>query len=240
MLTEVRVVAAAGRDGRTRLLRVEADGQLAARATGTRSDGSARVHLVGAAAGPLGGDDVRVVLEVGPGAALEVRSATAALALPGRDVGSRAEVRTEVHVAEDGRLDLACEPTVVCTGADLRTVLDVDAAQGARAHVRDVVVLGRHGEPPGRWRGRVSAVVSGRPLLRSTLDGDRPGTRDGARAVVSILAVGCAPVSASAIRDAAGWAVVTPLATGGWSATAWAPDAPAAFRLLRLSPATPA
>jgi urease accessory protein len=238
--TEVRVVAAADRDGRTRLVRVEADGQLAARATGTGPGGSARVHLVGAAAGPLGGDEVRVTLEVGPGASLEVRSAAAAIALPGIAPGTHAQVRTDVRVAGGGALHLACEPTVVCSGAELRAFLDLDAGPGARVLIRDAVVLGRHGEPSGRWLSRISAVVAGRPLLRSTLDGGLPGTRDGARAVASLLAVGHPPVTASGVRDGDSWAVVTPLAPGGWSATAWAPDAAAALRMLPMPTAVPA
>jgi urease accessory protein len=239
MRTDVRVVAAAGQDGRTRLVRIEAGGQLAARATGTGPGGSARVHLVGAAAGPLGGDEVRVTLEVGPGASLEVRSAAAAMVLPGCGPGPRALVRTEVHVADGGALHLACEPTVVCSGAELRAFLDLHAGAGARALVRDVVVLGRHGEPSGRWLSRISAVVAGRPLLRSTLDGGLPGTRDGARAVASLLAVGHPPVTASGNRDGDSWAVVTPLAPG-WSAMAWAPDAAAALRMLPMPTAVPA
>ncbi|MGF1647035.1 MAG: urease accessory protein UreD [Kineosporiaceae bacterium] len=232
MRTEVRVVAAADPGGGTRLLRVAADGQLAVRATGAGPDGAARIHLVGAAAGPLGGDEVRILLEVGPGAGLEVRSAAATLALPGRGPGASAEVRTEVRVAEGGRLGVACEPTVVCSGADLRTVLEVDAHQGAQVRVREVVVLGRHREPPGRWLGRLSAVADGFPVLRSTVDGDRLSAVDGARAVASVLAVGHGPATAAAVRRQGGWAVVTPLAAGGWSATAWAPDPLTALSLL--------
>ncbi|MGF1661121.1 MAG: urease accessory protein UreD [Kineosporiaceae bacterium] len=230
MQTEVRVVAAAGRDGRTRLTRLEADGQLAVRATGTGPGGAARVHLVGAAAGPLAGDEVRVILEVGPGAALEVGSAGASIVLPGRSPGGRAEVRTEIRVAAGGRLDLACEPTVVSAGADLRTALTVDAAPEAVVTVRDVVVLGRHGEPPGRWTARVSAAVGGLPVLRSTQHGILASAR-GARAVAAVLALvstgqdgGDPAVAARAVRSGDSWAVAAPLPAGGWSATAWGPD----------------
>lgn len=226
MRTRVHVVAVAGADGRTRLATVSADGQLAVRETGPATvSGAARVHLVGAAAGPMGGDEVVVTVDVGPGAALAVRSAAAAIALPGgaRD-GSTARVRTEISVATGGRLDLACEPTVVCSGAVLATRTEVEAADGADMRIVEQTVLGRHGEHGGDWTGRTSATLAGTPVLRSSLDGDSMRARGG-RAVITVLSLG--PSAAGAVPAASAgppWAVLTPLAPGGRVATAWAAD----------------
>ncbi len=83
------VAASRGPGGRTRVTRLRSDGPLALRESG------GAVYLVGAGAGPLGGDDLSLTIEVGPGACLDVRSAAASLVLPGSGV-SRLAVRAEV------------------------------------------------------------------------------------------------------------------------------------------------
>lgn len=240
MRTRVHVAAAADADGRTHLTTLSADGQLAARATGAASSRgtAARVHLVGAAAGPMGGDEVVVVLEVGPGAALELRSAAAAIALPGgAGDGGPARVRTEITVAAGGRLDVACEPTVVCAGGALLAHTQLEAAADADVRITESTVLGRHGEGGGTWSGRSSAAVAGEPVLRATLDSDLLRAR-GARAVVTVLALGpAAATGTAAAHEGPAWAVLTPLTAGGWSATAWGGDlAAAADALARVMP----
>ena len=77
MRTCVEVVGRVGRRPR-----VQARGALTARVT---TDGV--VHLVGAAAGPLGGDEVRVRVVVEPGAALRVCSVAASIRSEERRVG---------------------------------------------------------------------------------------------------------------------------------------------------------
>ena len=78
------------------------------------------VHLVSAAATPLGGDTIRVRVVVEPGARLRVRSAAATMAMPGTaTMESRASWDLEVA----GDLDLDPQPTIV-------------AGAGASPHVR--------------------------------------------------------------------------------------------------------
>lgn len=158
-----------------------------------RPTGRAQVHLVHGAGGPLGGDDLALEVRVGAAAALAVRSAGATLVQPGRDPGP-ARWDTTVDVGAGGELDWAPEPTVVTSGAAFETSLRVDLAAGARARVREVVVLGRHGQTGGRYRGRLTVTLDGAALLAHTtlLDGaDRalggPGGVAGARAVGSLL-----------------------------------------------------
>lgn len=77
-----------GRGG-TSLPVLDGQGPLALRRT--RASGSeARVMLVGAMSGPLGGDHFTVEAEAGEGARLHVGSAAATIALPGQAKGRRA------------------------------------------------------------------------------------------------------------------------------------------------------
>jgi urease accessory protein len=89
MRAEARIVAEADGRGGTRLAVLRGESPLLPRRTGPRTGDEVTVHLVGGAAGPLRGDDLRLDVEVGPGARLEVRSVAAQLALPGRRPGWR-------------------------------------------------------------------------------------------------------------------------------------------------------
>ena len=166
-----------------------------------RPTGDARVHLVHGAGGPLGGDALRLEVQVGAAATLAVRSAGATIVQPGRS-GQAARWDTGVVVGTGAALDWGPEPTVVTDGATFHTSLRVDLCVGARAVVREVVVLGRHGGVGGRYQGRLDVTVDGVPLLAHTtlLDGadaalGGPGGIAGARAVGTLLLAGrgCVP-----------------------------------------------
>lgn len=156
-----------------------------------RPDGAGTVWLVGSAAGPLGGDDLVLRVEVGAGARVAVRSVAAQVVLPGIS-GAPARVRIEAEVAAGGHLDWCPEPTVVAAGAELHQTSVVVLADGATLRWREGLVLGRHGEEPGLVTSRLDVDLAGRPLLRhgftSAVDG--PAGRAGARAIVSELRAG--------------------------------------------------
>jgi urease accessory protein len=161
-----------------------------------RPTGDARVHLVHGAGGPLGGDALRLEARVGAAATLAVRSAGATIVQPGRS-GLPARWDTGVVVGADATLDWGPEPTVVTDGATFHTSLRVELGAGARAAVREVVVLGRHGGIGGRYQGRLTVSVDGVPLLAhaTLLDGANPalggpGGTAGARAVGTLLVAG--------------------------------------------------
>jgi len=182
-----------------------------------RQTGARRVHLVHAAGGPLGGDELALDVEVGAGALVAVHSAGATLVQPGAGAAAGVPARWAVtaRVGLGGRLDWAPEPTVVADGAALASTLRVELAAGAAATVRELVVLGRHGQRGGRYTGGLEVVVDGVPLLAHTtvLDGADPalcgpaGTA-GARAVGTL-------VHAGALEARAG-------ATGGTADVRWA------------------
>ena len=127
------------------------------------------VHLVGGAAGPLRGDDLRLDIEVGPGAHLTVHSVAAQLALPGR-AGLPAS-RFEIHasVAAGGTLIWAPEPLIAAAGCDHRAVTVVDVAEGGCLHWRDDLVCGRHGEPAGDVTTELTVRYGGRTAYRHDL-----------------------------------------------------------------------
>jgi urease accessory protein len=163
-----------------------------------RPTGQARVHLVHGAGGPLGGDLLRLDVSVGAEATLAVRSAGATLVQPGRS-GQAARWDTGVVVGSGGALDWGPEPTVVTEGAIYHASLRADLGAGARAAIREVVVLGRHGTLGGRYEGRLDVTIDGVPLLVHTtlLDGadpalGGPGGSSGARAVGTLMLAGSA------------------------------------------------
>jgi urease accessory protein len=152
------------------------------------------LYLVASGAGPVGGDDLHVDVDVGPGASLVVRSAAASMVLPGpSNKPSSLRVRARVR----GSLRWEPEPTILVAGCDHRTTTMIDLAAGATLVWREVIVLGRHDEPTGSLLQRLHVDVDGTPLLRSELPvGPRwpgaggPAGTDGALVVTSVLYVG--------------------------------------------------
>ncbi|SIS19059.1 urease accessory protein UreD [Williamsia sterculiae] len=159
MHTEVVISAIAGRSPR-----IHAVGGLAVRQTGPH-----RLHLVSAAATPLGGDTIRVVVRVAPGARLHLTAVAATMAMPSRpDRTSYAD--WEVEVGAGGRLLLDPLPTLVAGGADHESVCRVSAAVDASVTVTEAVQIGRTGETAGAWSGRLDADIDGTPVLRHRLE----------------------------------------------------------------------
>ena len=128
-----------------------------------------RAALVPIQAGPLDGDRDVVRLHVGAGATLVVVPIAATLALPG---ASRLELDATVEAG--GRLLLDDGPLIVAAGARVTRRTRLDLGPGALAAVREVVVLGRAGEPPGAIDSELRATLDGRPLLHDALRGTDP------------------------------------------------------------------
>jgi urease accessory protein len=181
-----------------------------------RQTGARRVHLVHAAGGPLGGDQLGLDVDIGAGAVIAVHSAGATLVQPGAgaEAGVPARWAVTARVGAGGRLDWAPEPTVVADGAALESTLRVELVSTAAATLREIVVLGRHGQQGGRYTGGVAVAVDGVPLLAHTtvLDGADPalcgpaGT-GGARAVGTLVCVGVeVPAAASGEAADVRWA----------------------------------
>ncbi|OBB55679.1 urease accessory protein UreD [Mycobacterium sp. 852013-51886_SCH5428379] len=157
MRSDVTIVACPGRPPR-----IEHTGGVAARRT--RFD---TVHLVSAAATPLGGDLITVRIIVEPGARLTVRSVAASVALPGM---SSSESRTHWEIESAGELDVDPQPTVVAGGSRHVSTTLVRLTGPGRFRLREQVQIGRSGERDGVWSGALSADVDGLPLLRHRID----------------------------------------------------------------------
>ncbi|MDX2533560.1 urease accessory protein UreD [Streptomyces scabiei] len=190
-----RLTARADGRGGTALPVLESDGPLALRRTRGSGD-EARVMLVGAMSGPLGGDRFAVEAEVGAGARLHVGSAAATIALPGQAKGE-AHYGVRIEVAAGGELRWLPEQLISAKGSDLYVSTRVELSEGARLVFREEQVLGRSGEEPGRLTSRLGVWSGGRPLLDQQVScgpgapggWDGPAVLGGHRALGQLLVV---------------------------------------------------
>jgi urease accessory protein len=141
---------------------IECTGGLAARITQTDT-----VHLVSAAATPLGGDVLHMRVVVEPNARLQVRTAAATVTLP-------SATSLESHAVWDlevaGDLDLDPQPTVVAAASRHVTSTRLNLIGSGRIRLRERVQIGRSNERQGFWSGSLHADVDGSALLRHRVE----------------------------------------------------------------------
>jgi urease accessory protein len=161
------------------------------------------VHLVGTAAGPIGGDRLRLAIVVEDDAELDLRSVAATIALPGPG-GEASALDVDIVVRRGGRFHWRPEPIVVVRGADHRVNVRARLDPDATLVVGDTVVLGRTGETGGSIVQRLDVEVGGAPRLRNEVrmgpcwpDAAGPAVTGGARVVAQVLAVGPSTCSAA-------------------------------------------
>ncbi|WP_433260582.1 urease accessory protein UreD [Micromonospora vinacea] len=221
-----RLVARADGRGGTALVELHGETPLLLRQTPT-DGGVATVHLVGGAAGPLAGDDLRLEIEVGPGAAVRVHSVAASIALPGRaGAVSRMAVRAVVHAG--ATLHWLPEQLVAAAGCAHLAESRIELDAGATLRWRDELICGRYGEAPGGAVVHTQVDYAGRPLLRQSLavgphapGWAGPAVLGGAPATGSLLVVD--PSQLAGPPTAEGSVARLPLAGGPatlWTATA--------------------
>jgi urease accessory protein len=157
MLSDVLIVAAPNRPPR-----IECAGGVAGRRTAADT-----VHLVSAAATPLGGDTIRVRVVVEPGAVLRLRSAAATMAMPGTVT---MESRSSWELEVEGLLDLDPQPTIVAGAARHVTSTRLSVSGAGSVRLRERIQIGRSHERQGFWTGAVHADVDGAPLLRHRIE----------------------------------------------------------------------
>jgi urease accessory protein len=145
-----------------RMPRIECTGGLAARSTEPDT-----VHLVSAAATPLGGDVLHMRIVVEPGARLQIRTAAATVSLPGAST-SESHAIWDLEVA--GHLDIDPQPTVVAANSRHVTSTRLNLAGSGHLRLRERVQIGRSGERQGFWSGSLHADVDGSPLLRHRVE----------------------------------------------------------------------
>lgn len=239
--------------GRTTITRLRSDPPLVLRPTvPTGPEPPARWHLAGpatarvalaaGAAGPIGGDRLRLDVEVGAGATLVVRSVAATVVLPGpHGEASRSEVA--ISVGAGASLVWLPGPVIAARGCRHESTTRVSLAPGSRLFARDELVLGRHGEGAGSIRQRLRVRLDGRPLLDQelhvgpdALGSDGPAVTGGRRAVGATLVVDREWAEAAAFGRAAaaahGTSARLPLCGPAVLISALAPDVPALRRHL--------
>ncbi|WCR10896.1 urease accessory protein UreD [Paracoccus stylophorae] len=123
----------------------------------------ARVALAAGTAGPLGGDDYRLDIHVGAGSTLVLTEISAMLVLPGASGGlSRMTVRATV--GPGATFVWWPEPIIAAARCDHRHDVRIALDGTARMILREEVLLGRHGERPGDFTGRLRITRDGVPL----------------------------------------------------------------------------
>jgi urease accessory protein len=157
MRSDVVIAACPGRQPR-----IECSGGIAARRTEPDT-----VHLVSAAATPLGGDTIRVRVIVEPGARLRVRSAAATVVLPG---AATLESHACWDLEVEGDLDIDPQPTVVAGNAHHLSATRLRLTGSGRVRLRERIQIGRSDELHGFWSGSLWADVDGAPLLRHCIE----------------------------------------------------------------------
>ncbi len=135
-----------------------------------------RVGLVATTALLLGGDEVELAVELGPGTTLDLFDVAGTVAYHGR--GRAASWRTSITVADGACLTYAGQPFVVSDGADVDRTLSLDLAASGRLRLRETLVLGRDGQIGGRVRSRADLRVGGVEAWREETDLDPAGIRN--------------------------------------------------------------
>jgi urease accessory protein len=160
-----------------------------------------RAAFVSTQAGPLAGDRDSTRIVVGAGATLIVEPVAATLALPG---AARTVLTLDVTVRAGGRLVLDEGPLIVAAGAHVERRCTIELEAGAVAALRETVVLGRDGEPPGTLDSATRVTVAGIALLHEGLrieaagDGFHVAIAPGHRVLASAGLFGMRPAAAVA------------------------------------------
>ncbi|WP_354698910.1 Urease accessory protein UreD [Paraconexibacter sp. AEG42_29] len=176
--------------------------QLRGWAGASLGEAAVRVGIVQTGAMLVGGDDVRLEVDVGPGASLVLQDISATLAHPMAPGVPAAAQSLDVRVADGARVVIAEEPLVIAHGARVRRSVRLALEGSASAVHRDTLVLGRHGEPGGAVRTRTRVERDDRPVLDDGLDTGDPGVSaspavlGGARVLSSLAAFGLPSLTA--------------------------------------------
>jgi urease accessory protein len=168
-------------------------------------EGRCELRLIGTAAGPLAGDDLSICLQLRAGAQATLRAVGASLA-QGREGQGGAAVAGLAGVAgtlsiradlADGA-DLVADPgaLVVCHGSRVDVRLELTLGAGAAVEWRELIVLGRAGEPPGHATLRWDVTRLGRPVLRQFVNLEPgPALRSRAGLIAGRRVLACALIS---------------------------------------------
>lgn len=129
--------------------------------------------IVGAAACPVGDDDVAIDLRVGEGVAATVRTVAATIVYAARGPGTR--LATRLHVGPGATLVWQPEPVIVTPRARHRGTLVAEVAATGTLVADELVVFGRTDEPGGQIRSSTELRVDATPVSLTSFDSTTPG-----------------------------------------------------------------
>ncbi|MGN6753656.1 MAG: urease accessory protein UreD [Intrasporangium sp.] len=160
--------------------------------------GAARVCLSAGAAGPVGGDELTLDVQVGAGSTLVLGEISATLLLPGAD-GAASRTTVRVTVEAGGTLLWWPQPVIAAHACNHLTEVRIELATDARLVMREEILLGRHNEAPGLLRQRLSVRRDGLPVHLQDLElgsatGRSPAVLGDHRALGNILVVAPDPL----------------------------------------------
>lgn len=129
----------------------------------------ASVALVSTRASLIAGDDVRLSLTVGAGAALELVEIGATVAHHVRG-GPSARVAVSLQVEPGGSLVWRGQPVIAAAGCRALRATVAEVGVGGRLLLGETVALGRAREQPGALTARTRITYGGAPLIDEMLD----------------------------------------------------------------------
>lgn len=156
------------------------------------------VALVPTTALLLDGDRVAVDVRIGAGTRLRILEVAGTVAYSG--AGRGASYSTRVEVQAGGAVVWDAKPFVLTAGARVARDVAVHLEAGARACLRETIVLGRTGEEPGRMQARTRIYDAVAPVLIEDLnigaDHGLPGILGRAKVLDQVTLVGVRPPDA--------------------------------------------
>jgi urease accessory protein len=117
----------------------------------------------------LHGDSIEMRVELGEDARVEITDIAAMVAHDGRG-GPHATLQTTARLAPGAVFVWDAKPLVLCAGCAVRRTIALELAAGATALLRDTIVLGRPGQPPGVLKTCTTVRYAGVALHHETLD----------------------------------------------------------------------
>lgn len=152
------LVTAQHRNGRTILSDLRSDPPISLRPT------RRGVAIVGSAAGPVGGDDVTLVIDVGVKASLCMEPIAATMLFPGR-CGEQSTQDITIKVGESGHLQWCGQPMLSIVGSRHVQRVHIDLAATATLDYLDWIVMGRSRESGGHLDTELRVVRDGSVIL---------------------------------------------------------------------------
>ena len=148
------IVHAAWRGGRTIIEELRSEPPVTLRPTRTG------IALVGSAAGPVGGDESELVVDVGAGASLAIEAVAATMVFPG-SAGLQSRQDINIRVGDAGHLDWIAQPLLSIVGSDHVQMVQIDLAPTATINFHEWIALGRTAEPGGYLQTELRVVRGG-------------------------------------------------------------------------------